>query len=600
MSRVFHWIQNHNVNHYPTHILRQLIYTPGAEFVIMHFQILSGTDRLANLLQWFCMLGSIIGVSLIAKQFGADIHGQVFSAVVCATIPMGILQGSSTLTDYVTSFWIVCFVYYLTLLKRQPKRNYSLLTGASLGLALLTKGSAYVGAFLFLAWFIFLSFKRIRWQLWKLILIIAIIALFINLGYYMRNIDLSGSTPLDFADFRLFPNDAISVPLFISNIVREIGLHLGTPLRSVNLATYKIIKLIHTTLGVDINDPRITYPPFRFFIVFSSHELCTGNFIHLILFIVSITIFLISSQRKKQPVLICYLASLVIAFFISYYFFKWELFNSHYHLPLFVLSSPFIATVLSRINNPFKQNKILLIFISMVFLCLLAGWLLYHYFGLKLVKALYDPNLIGLLNTKLARQFAHLEPTFYFEGTGSMFRWFLGIYICLLFGLFCLYPSKKITGSIGLILILASLPWVFHNETRKLIGKENIFAVSRIDQYFYDNRSLRDPYIGAVDYIKSKKCSNIGIILDDYLFGSRDWEYPFVVLLEKSNVRAFRLEHVNVNNISSVKYSVYPFSGFEPCAIISLKSAQDDKIINKKAIYVKEWASGPVSVFIRR
>ena len=37
-------------------------------------------------------------------------YGQILSAVICATIPMGILEGSSTQTDYTTSFWLVCFV----------------------------------------------------------------------------------------------------------------------------------------------------------------------------------------------------------------------------------------------------------------------------------------------------------------------------------------------------------------------------------------------------------------------------------------------------------------------------------------------------------
>jgi len=74
MSRVAHWIQNKTLVHYPTHILRQLSFTPAAEFVIMNFQILSGGDRFANFVQWFSMLGSIIGVSLIAKQLGAGIY----------------------------------------------------------------------------------------------------------------------------------------------------------------------------------------------------------------------------------------------------------------------------------------------------------------------------------------------------------------------------------------------------------------------------------------------------------------------------------------------------------------------------------------------
>src|SRR5262249_2538151 len=94
MSRVMHWAQNRSVSHYPTHIQRQLHHTPWAEFAILHLQLLSGNDRFANTVQWFAMLGSVTGVSLIAKQVGADARGQIFSAVIAATIPMGILQAS--------------------------------------------------------------------------------------------------------------------------------------------------------------------------------------------------------------------------------------------------------------------------------------------------------------------------------------------------------------------------------------------------------------------------------------------------------------------------------------------------------------------------
>ena len=45
MSRVVHWIQNSSVNHYPTHIDRQLWLNPWAEFAITHFQMLSGGDN---------------------------------------------------------------------------------------------------------------------------------------------------------------------------------------------------------------------------------------------------------------------------------------------------------------------------------------------------------------------------------------------------------------------------------------------------------------------------------------------------------------------------------------------------------------------------
>jgi 4-amino-4-deoxy-L-arabinose transferase-like glycosyltransferase len=73
---------------------------------------LSGGDGLANMIQWFSFIGSIIGISLIARELGADRPGQLFSAAFCATIPMAILQASNTENHLSTAFWLVCFVYF--------------------------------------------------------------------------------------------------------------------------------------------------------------------------------------------------------------------------------------------------------------------------------------------------------------------------------------------------------------------------------------------------------------------------------------------------------------------------------------------------------
>jgi general stress protein CsbA len=143
MARVMHWIQNGSVAYYPTHILRQLHSNPGAEFCVLHLQILTGSDLFAALVQWFAMVGSLLGVSLLAQQLGAARRGQIFSALVCATLPMGILQASSTQTDYVVAFWLVCLANGLLALLRQPRSALPLMlfTGAALGLAVLAKAT---------------------------------------------------------------------------------------------------------------------------------------------------------------------------------------------------------------------------------------------------------------------------------------------------------------------------------------------------------------------------------------------------------------------------------------------------------------------------
>ena len=99
-------------------------------------------------------------MSLIAKELGADERGQILSVVVCATLPMVILQGSSTQNDAVEALWLTCLVYFLLVMRRRQEWFYPYLVGMSLGLALLTKATAYLLAPPFLIWFGCISCER--------------------------------------------------------------------------------------------------------------------------------------------------------------------------------------------------------------------------------------------------------------------------------------------------------------------------------------------------------------------------------------------------------------------------------------------------------
>jgi hypothetical protein len=101
LPRVEHWIQNRTVGFYPTSDVRQLYTTPWAEFAILQLRILGGGESSTNWVQWAAMAGSLIGVSLIARQLGAGRTGQLMAASIAVSLPMGILQSVSTQTDYV-------------------------------------------------------------------------------------------------------------------------------------------------------------------------------------------------------------------------------------------------------------------------------------------------------------------------------------------------------------------------------------------------------------------------------------------------------------------------------------------------------------------
>lgn len=355
MTRVAHWLQDRSVEHFPTSYTHNVYYTPWAEYAIAHLQILASSDRFANMVQWAAMAGSVIGVSLVAKELGADERGQVLSSVLCVTVPMGILQASSTQNDYVAAFWLICLAHSILLARRNGiDAPVAMKIGASLGLALLTKGTAYYYGAALAAWFSIVAIGQLRRKALKPLAIVAVIALALNAGYYWRNFALTGS-PIP-PTLRGITIVDFSPPLFISNVIRNAALHLATPFPAANRFIEEAVRFIHGLIGVNAGDPRITeYHPliagFRLMPV-RIHEDTAGNPLHLFLMLSAAAVFFFKREIRARKALGQYLCVLIAASALFCLFVKWNLCNSRYQLPLFALASPFVAAVLACSVRP--------------------------------------------------------------------------------------------------------------------------------------------------------------------------------------------------------------------------------------------------------
>jgi hypothetical protein len=285
---------------------------------------------------------------------------------------MGILQATSTQNDYVVSFWLVCFVSYIMLLAAKERTNWAFLlgVGCSLGLAIFTKATAYIFAFPFLVWFVLSRLKVLKWQSWKPILIVAVISLSINIGHYGRNFDLyshplgPGHVDPTGSAKSLYANETFAFPSAISNILRNISLHIGTPSYKVNVLLERGINSIHDLLNVDINDPRTTMTGREFHIYrVSNIEDYAGNPIHLALIVISFIIFAMSKRLRKSRSLVIYSLSITASFLLFCLYLKWQPYHSRLLLPVFILWAPFIAILFSSTLNHKIINLIALILI---------------------------------------------------------------------------------------------------------------------------------------------------------------------------------------------------------------------------------------------
>jgi 4-amino-4-deoxy-L-arabinose transferase-like glycosyltransferase len=132
----------------------------------------------------------VVGVTLLAQFLGAGKRGQIFAAVFCVTLPQGILQASGAKNDYVVAFWFVALVYYLMSFKRQPDWTNACGVGAALGLAWLTKGTAYIFSLaIVMTWALAWPWKvKMAWL--RHLPLIGLLVLALNAGHFLRNYQL--------------------------------------------------------------------------------------------------------------------------------------------------------------------------------------------------------------------------------------------------------------------------------------------------------------------------------------------------------------------------------------------------------------------------
>ena len=346
LARVMHWRQNLSVDFYPTHIGRQLHRAPFAEYAILNIHLLWGGDRFVNLAQWAAMLGSLAAVSLLSARFGAGRKSQLASALFAATLPIGILESSTTQNDYVCAFFVLCFVWLLYGLKREtPLRNY-LAAGAAFGLAALTKPTAYLFMAPFGLWFLLARLRGVG--MLRNTFLGLCLAGALNAPHAARNVYLYGA-PLGpgpgMEDLQVESNEALGVKTLFSNIIRQTSLDANLPSAKAGASLEAMVRAVHRLFGIDPDSPKTTVAAAGGFRIpaFAAFEDTAPNPLHLLV-IASIFLWPGFWRRGGLPALHAALA--LCGFVIFCFFIKWSPWSTRHHLVLFLLLAPALAAAL--------------------------------------------------------------------------------------------------------------------------------------------------------------------------------------------------------------------------------------------------------------
>ncbi|MEW6505318.1 MAG: glycosyltransferase family 39 protein [Chloroflexota bacterium] len=340
LSRVMHWLQNQSLAFYPTHILRQLYLNPWTEYVHANLYALSGSDRFLNLVQWFSGVGVMLGVSLLARQLGAAPTGQILAAVFAVTLPMTMLQMTSTQNDLTVAFWLVCVAVFALEDLRSPSRAAQIALGICLGLAVLTKSTAYLFGFPIMTAYAIRRWRQSRAAFLRPLILVAALALLLNLPHYARNFATFGSPLGPAEETRLYRNQRFGVDVLLSNLSRNLTLHFVS-VSPFNEALESAVISLHNGLKLDVNDPQTTWQDHRFALKrFVVNEDFTGAPLHVLVLMSTLVILGLRRKKLQNQEVWIHTGILLGGLLIFCGFLRWQLWHARLHLPLLILSAP--------------------------------------------------------------------------------------------------------------------------------------------------------------------------------------------------------------------------------------------------------------------
>lgn len=358
MARVASWVANGSVDTFVTNEPRQLYQPPFAEYTALHFNVLTGDDCFANTIQFFYLLGCCVIASLLTRMLGLPRFYQSISIVLCITLPEATLQASSTQNDLVVSFFALSACYFSA--KAFITREWAsfILVGICIGLAMLTKGTAFVYlaplVLAFVAAVAVCIWQEKSLQVLKYSLIIPALIIFIVGPVYISNYRFSGNIlGLSRAEHGTYSNVGMTPVRFVLAVLKNLALHSRIKnFKYPSVAVSDTLHSLHQWLGEDINSPETNFASEKFTTdTRTVHEDFAPNPFHLLLIVSAFATLLVCMLLGRVDRLAIFLLALVLAqgaLFCAYL--KWMPYHTRLHSEIFLLAIPLVAYAMSLVS----------------------------------------------------------------------------------------------------------------------------------------------------------------------------------------------------------------------------------------------------------
>lgn len=350
LPRIMHWLQNGSLAPYPTSIDRQVGMAPLNAWICLQSVAIGNHDWFVNLPQWLAFAGLLPGVMRLAAQLGYGRKQGLVAAFFFCTLPIAIMQSGNSESCLIVTFWLCVFVSASLDWWRAPDWRRSFLLGASLGLAILSKGVAYPVALPFVACIACGCLVHFRRD-FLYGLFAAALVLGLNVPHLYRNYAAAESVLVS-AERNVVPKTSaglLAVNALYHFLLQEPWVTgLRTPQQWSRLAA---------RLGVDDHDAALF--PWR------GIEEARTNLVpcdndgqspaHALLLLLVVPFLIYKRQRGTG----LYLGLFCVSFGLFCAFMTWQPWAARLHLPWFMLGAPLAGIALMELGSRVLRGSIL-------------------------------------------------------------------------------------------------------------------------------------------------------------------------------------------------------------------------------------------------
>lgn len=351
LPKVEEWAARGSLNFFPVAIDRQIVYAPGAEYLLLHLRLLTGDNSAYNMLQYGSGIVAIAAATRITQRFGGTTRAQLLTALVIASTPLVLLELSSTQTDLVVAAWVVsAAMYVVDTLRRKASWDEIVLLGLAAGLTTIAKATGLFALGPLLIWWIIAQIRVAR-SVPRIIgaaAVIGALTLAIAGPYLIRMENMFGSPlgpPSVSRDTGLGRHDPGAL---IVNALRVTQTAFNTPLRPIDNAEGAAINSLTRAFGIDPADNRMRMQPAQFPVgAWYPSEDRAAFPLQGIVIAIAVGMGLI---RPRADGIRGYAITVIVAVVLHVTMLKWQEWGNRLLLYLLILGAPLAGLLLARLK----------------------------------------------------------------------------------------------------------------------------------------------------------------------------------------------------------------------------------------------------------